>query len=115
MATESRFKTAEFEEAYAETVAYINAAIADGAKGEMIDLAKQLVAEAGALADAGDYEAGMAKLDAARDAADMADRGGDGYHDDDDDDDDHEDEEDEEDDDHEDEEDEEDDDEEDDD
>ncbi len=69
---------AEFEEEYAETVAYINAAIAAGAHGEMIDLARQLVAEAGALADAGDYAAGLAKLDVAEDAADLADRRGDG-------------------------------------
>ncbi len=82
---------AEFEEAYAETVAYINAALDEGAQGEMIDLAKRLVADAGVSADAGDYEAGMAKLDAARDAADSAERGGDHHEDHDDDDDDYDD------------------------
>lgn len=76
---------AEFEEEYAKTVAHINAAIADGARGDGIAMAEQLVGEAAALADAGDYEGGMAKLRAARDAADMAERG---HHDDDDDDDD---------------------------
>ncbi len=83
-ASSSDSAAAEFEEEYAETVAHINAAIADGAQGEMIDLARQLVSEAAALADAGDYDGGMAKLDSARDAADQADRGG--HHDDDDDD-----------------------------
>ncbi len=83
---------ADFEEEYAETVAYINALIAAGAQGEMIDLATALVAEAAALADAGDYEAGMDKLDAAEDAADLADL--DGRYDDDEYDDDYEDDED---------------------
>ncbi len=83
---------AEFEEEYAETVAYINAAIADGAHGDMIALAEQLVGEAAALADSGDFEGGMAKLSAARDAADMAERGHHDDHDDDDEDEDDDDE-----------------------
>ncbi len=92
---------AEFEAAYEATVNHINAAIADGANGEKIVLAEQLVGEAAALADSGDYEAGIDKLADARQAADEASRGG--HHDDDDDDhddDDEHDEEDEEDDDH---------------
>lgn len=103
---------AEFEADYAATIAYINKAIDDGARGEKIAMAEQLVAEAASLADGGDYAGGSAKLAAARQAADAAERG---HHDDDDDhdeDDDHEDDdhedEDHEDDDHEDEEDEED-------
>jgi hypothetical protein len=65
---------AQFEAEYAATVAYINAAIADNAHGAMIDLASQLVTEAASLADAGSYEAGLAKLADARSAADQADR-----------------------------------------
>jgi hypothetical protein len=65
---------AEFEAAYAATVAYINKAIDDGARGEKITLAEQLVAEAGVLADGGNYTAGLEKLAEARQAADQADR-----------------------------------------
>lgn len=75
---------AEFEAEYAATVAYINKAIDDGARGEMIDKAGRLVADAAALADAGDYSAGMDRLAEARQAADQADRG---HHDEDDEDD----------------------------
>jgi hypothetical protein len=63
---------AQFEAYYAETVAYINGAINNGASGNMIDLATRLVGEAADLADSGNYAAGMAKLDEARNAADQA-------------------------------------------
>jgi hypothetical protein len=76
---------AQFEAEYAATVAYINAAIDDGAHGSMIDLAGQLVAEAGSLADSGNYEAGLSKLSEARNAADQADRSTTRHDDDDDD------------------------------
>lgn len=92
---------AEFEAAYAATVAHINKAIDDGARGEKIDQAERLVAEAAALADAGNYADGMKRLAEARQAADDADRR---HHDDDDDD--HEDDDEHDDDDHEDDEDE---------
>jgi hypothetical protein len=65
---------AEFEKEYAATVAYINKAIDEGARGTEIDEAKQLLAEAGALADSGDYAAGMEKLAEARQKADAAPR-----------------------------------------
>lgn len=65
---------AEFEKEYAATVAYINKAIDEGAGGTEIDAAKQLLAEAGALADSGDYAAGMEKLAEARQKADAAPR-----------------------------------------
>jgi len=81
----SAVDAAEFEAAYAATVNHINAAIADGATGEKIALAEQLLGEAGNLADAGDYEGGMSKLAAARHAADEANRGSHDDHDDDDD------------------------------
>ncbi len=73
---------AEFEAEYAAIVSYINAAIADGASGDKIAQAERFLAEAGSLADSGDYEGGMAKLRDARQAADEASRSS---HDDDDD------------------------------
>lgn len=83
---------AEFEAEYAATVTYINKAIDDGARGEMIDKAERLVGDAATLADGGDYASGMNKLSEARQAADDAERR---HHDDDDDDDDDHDEDDE--------------------
>ena len=64
-------------------------ALAAGAQGDKITLAENLVGEAAALADSGDYAAGFAKLAAARKAADMAERGHRDHDDDDDHDDDH--------------------------
>jgi hypothetical protein len=66
--------SAQFESEYAATVAYINAAIKDGAHGAKIDLATKLVAEAATLADSGRYEDGLSKLAEARTAADQATR-----------------------------------------
>jgi len=80
---------AQFEAYYAETVAYINGAINNGASGSMIDRATRLVAEAADLADSGNYAAGMAKLDEARNAADQAGQSNSGDDDDDDHGDDH--------------------------